>query len=77
MIFRKIYIMIFLLAAVGFSGCGGSFENETSDLNNLDMGALVQEQDAVIKQVRESSVQIEIDLEKINRIQEKLAEEER
>lgn len=67
------HMTLFLLIAIGYVGCGGTLERGEIGLGDSEMAELIQEQDTIAQEVTKLPVQI--DLEKLNTVQEKLAEE--
>jgi len=62
-----------LLMTIGYGGCGGTPDSAEKGSQDSEMAVLIQEQDDVAQKVAQSPVQI--DLDKLNAVQEKLAEE--
>ncbi len=62
-----------LLMAIGYGGCGGTLDSAETGSEDSEMAALIEEQDAVAQKVVQSPVQI--DLDQLNTVQEKLAED--
>ena len=67
------HIAAILLMAIGYGGCGGTLDRIGIGSEDSEMSALIQEQDDVAQKVAQSPVQIDFD--KLNSVQEKLAEE--
>ncbi len=70
---KMMHTTLFVLMAIGYSGCGGTPEGVTQGSEDPEMAALIETQEDVAQKVAGAPAQI--DLDALNAVQEKLAEE--